>query len=115
MPSRNDDRNDNRRPCPACGRPFLPTGRRHWCSDACRQAGWRRRQPHPPLGPPAALPPRRSTKADTVYECPACQTRYLGEQYCNDCNSFCHRIGTGGPCPHCDEPVAISDLITVTP
>jgi hypothetical protein len=115
MPSRNDTRNDMGHLCPACGRPFFRTGRRQWCSDACRQAAWRRRQPNPPHSAAPALPPRRSVKANTVYECPTCQTRYLGEQYCPDCSSFCHRIGAGGPCPHCDEPVAISDLATVTP
>lgn len=24
---------------------------------------------------------------------------------------FCRRVGIGGLCPHCDEPVAISDLL----
>lgn len=23
----------------------------------------------------------------------------------------CTRIGLGGPCPHCDEPIAITDLL----
>ena len=115
MPSRNDNRNDNSHPCPACGRSFIRTGRRQWCSDACRQAAWRRRQPNPSVGSLPAPAARRNNKANTVYECPTCQTRYLGEQYCPDCNSFCQRIGAGGLCPHCDEPVAISDVITVTP
>jgi hypothetical protein len=42
------------------------------------------------------------------------KARYLGEQYCSDCRSFCRRIGPGGTCPHCDEPVAINDLIVAT-
>jgi len=47
----------------------------------------------------------------TIYECPTCNTRYHGEQWCHDCNQPCTRVGLGGLCPHCDEPVAISDLI----
>ena len=34
-----------------------------------------------------------------------------GEQRCPDCGIFGRRIGTGGPCPHCAEPVALTDLI----
>jgi hypothetical protein len=46
-----------------------------------------------------------------VYRCTECDTRYLGEQRCVDCQRFCKRVGPGGACPHCDEPVAIADLI----
>ena len=53
----------------------------------------------------------RAPRAATVYECPSCQTRYLGEQRCPDCQRFCRRVGPGGLCPHCDEPVAVGDLI----
>lgn len=92
--------------CQACGRP-LRDGRsdRRYCSPACRQAAHRRRQAQPrPLA--ARTPP-----AQTIYECPACGTRQLGEQRCDDCGVFSRRIGPGGPCPHCDEPVALADLI----
>ena len=37
--------------------------------------------------------------------------RYLGTQRCDECGVFCKRVGPGGPCPHCDEPVAVADLI----
>lgn len=50
-------------------------------------------------------------RAATVYECPSCQARYLGAQRCPDCQLFCRRVGPGGLCPHCDEPVAVGDLI----
>jgi hypothetical protein len=92
--------------CPVCGRPFRPVGRRRFCSDACRQTAWRRRQPTPFPAVPA-----RPARAAIVYECPACGTRLLGEQRCADCNVFCRRVGPGGPCPHCDEPVAVADLL----
>lgn len=88
------------RACEACGEP-LPYGRaRRWCSDACRQVAYRHR--HQP--PPAPLPPLRSTREGTVYVCPLCGQRLVGEQRCGDCNVFA-RLGPGGPCPHCDEAV----------
>ena len=111
-PSRNEGRNDTAAVCPACGQPVIPAGRRRWCSDACRQAAWRRRHPSPAGSGPAA-PPHASRDA-TIYQCPGCDQRYLGQQRCDDCGTFCRRVGPGGPCPHCDEPVAINDLITVT-
>jgi hypothetical protein len=89
--------------CEQCGAGFTPVGRRRWCSDACRQSAWRRRR--------AAPRPTQPAKIDTVYECPQCQTRYLGVQRCQDCNTWCRRLGPGGPCPHCDDLVAVTDLV----
>jgi len=110
MAPRNESRNDTAA-CPACGQPFTPAGRRRWCSDKCRQAAWRHRHPAPAATAAALPPPRQPTRETTIYQCPDCQERYLGQQRCDDCGTFCHRIGPGGPCPHCDEPVAIHDLI----
>jgi hypothetical protein len=104
-PSRNDDLTI---PCPICGHGFRPIGRRRFCSDACRQAAWRARQPVTPVAP---IPPR-SPRPVTIYECPECETRYLGTQRCPDCYLFCRRIGPGGACPHCDEPIALVDLVS---
>lgn len=61
-------------------------------------------------------PPSRPelTGLGTVYECPDCETRYLNEHRCPDCNLFCRRLDAGGCCPHCDEPVTISDLAQST-
>jgi len=111
MPARSPSRNDGVTiSCPCCGRNFTPIGRRRFCSDACRQAAWRRRhQPPTPAQPP---PPARPRRAGTVYACPTCDARYLGEQRCPDCNIFCHRVGFGGYCPSCDEPVAHHELGT---
>ena len=89
--------------CEVCGSAFVPTGRQRWCSTKCRQRAWRRRS--------AASFPPLPAKATTVYACPACDARYLGEQRCEDCNTWCTKVGPGGSCPHCDEPVAISDLM----
>jgi len=91
--------------CAWCAMPFAPSGRRRFCSDACKQASWRARHLNPaPAQAPTASP------AATVYECPACEQRYLGTRRCEDCHLFCRRIGPGGLCPHCDEPVAHADL-----
>jgi hypothetical protein len=105
-PSRNDGLTVT---CPVCGRAFQLLGRRRFCTDACRQTAWRRRHPAALLLP--SVPTPRAPIA-VVYECPACAARYLGEQRCADCQRFCRRVGPGGSCPHCDEPVAIADLIS---
>jgi len=101
--SRNDDGTTTA--CAVCARAFQRVGRQRFCS-ACRQTAWRRRHPIPlPTVPP------RSPRQSTIYECPVCETRSLGEQYCADCRCFCRRIGPGGLCLACDEPVAIADLL----
>jgi hypothetical protein len=95
--------------CPACGQPFTPSGRRRWCSAACKQAAYRRRATPP--APAPALPASRPKRPATVYECGQCGLRALGQQRCDDCGKFMSASGIGGLCPSCDEPVAIQDLI----
>jgi hypothetical protein len=90
--------------CAWCGTSMTAEGRRRWCSDACKQAAWRARRATPAI-------PRKVPRIDTIYQCPACETRYLGQQRCDTCNLFCRSLGPGAPCPHCDDPVALSDLI----
>jgi hypothetical protein len=93
-------------PCPVCGAPFTPVGRQRVCSAACRQAAWRSRH-----AVPLASIPSRASRAATIYECPSCDTRYLGEQRCPECAIFCRKLGPGALCPHCDEPVLLADLV----
>jgi hypothetical protein len=95
--------------CPVCQRPFTPAGRQRYCSSPCRKAAFRRRHQDPAAG--ITLPAARPRRDYTIYECPACEQRLLGEQRCPDCGIFARRIGTGGPCPHCAEPVAITELL----
>jgi hypothetical protein len=109
MPARSPSRNDGvTNSCPCCGRDFTPTGRRRFCSHACRQAAWRQRH-HPPT--PTEIPPPRPRQPRTVYACPTCDARYLGQQHCPDCNTFCRRIGSDGTCPCCDEPITHDELL----
>jgi len=109
-PLRNDSPPaDQQRACGACGCGFPARGRKAYCSDACRQRGFRlRRRPADelPLGFARRLP-----KTAIVYQCPECDARLLGQQRCEECGVFGRRLGPGGPCPHCNEVVAISDLL----
>ena len=57
--------------------------------------------------PPAGL--------GVIYECPECEARYLSERRCPDCHLFCRRAGIGGYCPHCDEPVTLTELAESLP
>ena len=118
-PSRNDIRNDTSasdldpastitNPCPVCGNPFTPIRRQRYCTPACRQAAWRTRHPAPT--PTVVLPPKTRRRDITVNQCPDCGTRRLGEQWCPDCTRPAVRLDLGGLCPHCDEPITISDI-----
>lgn len=111
-PSRNDIRNDIQAAaaCPVCTTAFTPVRRQRYCSPACRQAAWRARHPDPTQAPPTITTPATNRRERTVYQCPDCDTRYLGQQWCHDCAKPCTRVGTGALCPHCDEPITISDI-----
>lgn len=95
--------------CPACRSSFTRSGRKRFCGDACRRLAWKRRHQTPAV-PIVVAPPQRPRRSLTIYECAACGTRALGEQRCTDCGTFTARVGLGGHCPHCDEPVAVADL-----
>lgn len=85
--------------CPVCWTPFTRVRRQRFCSDNCRKTAWARRKTTPrPVEP---IPPRGRRRDLTVYACPACETRYHGQQWCPDCNQPCTRVGLGGLCPHC--------------
>jgi predicted nucleic acid-binding Zn ribbon protein len=78
------------------------------CSDRCRQALWRRR--HQPTPIPPALPKALPRRTYTIYECDDCGTRRLGEQRC-ECGRFMRRVGPGGLCPCCSEPITTEELL----
>ncbi len=89
--------------CPVCRNSFQRLGRQRFCSTGCRQSAWRSKRAAP-ADPVVA-------KSDTVYACPACDARYLGEQRCDSCNLWCRRLGPGSLCPCCEEPISITDLL----
>lgn len=95
--------------CPRCHQPFTPVGRQIYCTDACRAAAYRRRRDAD--RPAVTVPPARPRKLSTVYECTDCGTRALGEQRCDDCGTFMNRVGYGGVCPCCDEPITVNELV----
>ena len=90
--------------CGQCGADFTASDAAGGAPTPAAKSAWRRRRAAPP-------PPTQPAKIDTVYECPQCQTRYLGTQRCDDCNTWCRRLGPGANCPHCDDLVAVSDLV----
>jgi len=99
-PVRNDSETMS---CQVCGTAFRRSGRRRHCSNACRQAAWRRRS-RAPILPVVAKP-------DTVSQRPNCEARFLGKQRCQDCNTWARRLGPGGQCPCCDEPISVTELL----
>jgi hypothetical protein len=100
--------------CPICQTGTVPP-RARYCSDACKQRASRLRRT---VAVPTDLPtlaatsqPQQALVAPTVYECPACETRLLGERRCPDCHIFCRRLGLGGLRPHCDEPILLAEIL----
>ena len=95
--------------CPVCWTVFQPVGRQRFCSGNCRKTAWARLQavPHPTV----TVPPAGQRRDSTVYACASCDARYYGQQWCHDCNHPCTRVGLGGLCPHCEAPVALTDLL----
>ncbi len=119
LPVRNASRDgsalDHRSPtCVLCTAPRL-SGRGRYCSAACRQRAFRLRHTALPNLEEGllrkALRRRETLTEHTVYECPTCETRYLGEQRCADCNRFCRVVGLGGACTDCEQPILLSDLL----
>lgn len=48
-----------------------------------------------------------------IYECSDCGERST-DRRCPDCNLFTRRLGNGGNCPNCDEPVLVEELVNPT-
>ena len=97
--------------CPVCWAAFTRVGRKRYCTDTCRKTAWTRRHATTVQVAEPVVPPAVRRRDITIYACQTCENRYYGEQWCHDCNQPCTRVGLGGLCPHCSEPVAITDLI----
>jgi len=94
--------------CPVCRLRFTPAGRQLYCSSPCRKTAFRRRRQQPAS---TVVAPARPRRGYTVYECPDCGQLLAGEQRCGDCGTFARRVGPGGACPHCQEPVTLTELL----
>lgn len=106
VPSRDDPATTH---CPICQARFTPTGRQRYRSTPCRKTAFRRRHTNPAAT--VVVPAARPRRPITVYECPSCGQRLLGQQRCDDCATFTRRVGIGGTCPDCHAPVAVDDLL----
>jgi ribosomal protein L34E len=95
--------------CPRLPDLLHPVGRQTYCGTPCRKTAFRRRHQTPSAA--ITVPAARPRRDYTINECGDCGERLHGQQRCQPCGSFARRIGTGGLCPHCDQPVALSDLI----
>lgn len=99
--------------CLVCGT-ALHSPRARYCSRAHQQQAFRLRHQ---IRPPdlqrlrQELQRRRAVQALTVYECPSCGERRVGERRCPDCNLYSRAVGLGGHCPECDTPLLLVDLL----
>jgi len=75
LPSR-DDSVTTQLSCANCHSP-LPRvrGRQRYCNPACRQRAYRDRHGHPD---DIVVEPARGRRSSGVYQCPNCDTRYVG-------------------------------------
>lgn len=102
--------------CPMCDA-VLSNTRATFCSVACKQRAFRMR--HQQSAIPDEVMLRQQLKRQrvlamhTVYECPGCGERFVGERRCPSCQLFCRALGVGGRCPACDDPILLSDLLDV--
>ena len=101
--------------CLVCGA-SLTDARARFCSPAHRQLAYRLRRPKSPNASTEShiqqqLRRQQRLTAHTVYECPQCQDRFVGERRCPECHPFCRSLGLGGSCPECDQPILLTDLL----
>jgi hypothetical protein len=105
---------ENVRDCPVCGA-GVPSTRAMYCSVACKQRAFRRRHQRPVIGELAVvhqqLERQRQRVAHTIYECPRCEERYVGERRCSACQLYCKALGLGGQCEECDHIMLLAELL----
>lgn len=102
------------RSCVVCHAAMV-SAKARYCSRACQQRAYRLRQA-PAAAADAAdlrqeLVRRRRLVVHTIYECPVCGERFLGERRCGECHRFCRAVGLGGRCPDCDTLILVRDLL----
>ena len=102
------------RTCPVCGG-TPPSSRSVYCKTACKQLAYRLRHQRLASMDPAVLRKQlqrqRLLVAHTVYECPRCDERYLGERRCSSCQLYCRALGLSGQCEECDHVMLLTELL----
>ena len=99
--------------CLVCGA-ALASSRARYCSRAHQQRAFRLRHHSSQADLQhlrQELQRRRVVVTHTIYECPSCGERLVGERRCPECNLFSRAIGLGGHCPECDTPLLLVDLL----
>jgi hypothetical protein len=99
--------------CLVCGA-ALASSRARYCSRAHQQRAFRLRHQSSQAELQhlrQELQRGRVVVAHTIYECPSCGERLVGERRRPDCNLFSRAIGLGGHCPECDTPLLLVDLL----
>ena len=100
--------------CLTCTTP-LSSRRARYCSDACKQRAYRLRQVDLTATDADLLATELQRLgelvAHTIYECPDCGERFVAERRCPDCHRFCRKLGLGGCCPDCQQPILLAELL----
>jgi len=92
----------------------LSSSRARYCSRAHQQRAFRLRHQSSQANLQhlrQELQRGRVVVAHTIYECPSCSERLVGERRCPECNLFSRAIGLGGHCPECETPLLLVDLL----
>ena len=93
----------------------LSSRRASYCSDACKQRAYRLRRIDVTATDAELLATELKRLgelvAQTIYECPDCGERFVAERRCPDCHRFCRKLGLGGCCPDCQQPVLLAELL----
>jgi MYND finger len=110
---RRDGSREGARTCPVCSGP-LPSSRARYCSRACQQQAYRLR--HQPATADLGalrrqLQRQRTLVAHTIYQCPSCSERLVGQRRGPDCGLFGRSLGLGGTCSDCDQPILLTELL----
>ena len=104
-------------PCCLVCTASLPPRRARYCSVACKQRAYRLRQVDVSATDAdllaTGLERLGELVAHTIYECLDCGDRFVGERQCPDCHRFCRKLGLGGCCPDCQQPVLLAELLAI--
>ena len=52
-------------------------------------------------------------EAYTLFECPTCGERQLGQRRCADCQRFGRALGLAAACSACGEPMLLVELLNL--